>query len=438
MTAIQPEFFAFIESSLPNVPHTEQLESKTLYVDLPNKTVDPIRAQRLIEAQLEMLVRAEQMGFDGTAYTEHHNSPIGLISNSMMGASWLASRTDRIKIGINGPLINAYHTPIRLAEEIAVADIMSKGRMVIGLPMGVGQQYHALGLNPATARARHAEAHDLLVAALTQPGPFSWRGRFFNHEYVNLWPRPEREIEFILPGGGSLETLKLAAKRRYTYQTVLNNRQQQIAVMNRFRELCREEGYEPDPRQSAIVVEVHVAETDALARQESESEYLWNYQNYFRAPFHDNFPPGYTSPASLRNILSTGFLKDPQQLTWEDLIANKWIAAGSPETVRRELEEVISETGAGRVVLVFTFGAKPRWMLEKSMGLFAEQVLPHFRTNGKVLSEDEPKYGYRTVLEYAAKVDPELVPPTIIRDGHLYDVDKARYSWDDARLTPIA
>lgn len=431
------EFFGIIESSYPNVPYAGERESNNLYVDLPNELYDPIQGQRNLETQFEILASLEKYGLDGAMFTEQHNGPIGSVPGSLTGAAYLAAKTEKIKIVVGGPLLNAYQSPIRLAEEIAVVDTLSRGRLTIGLPMGLGQQYHSLGMNPATARARHAESVDLLTAALTETGPFQWRGEFFNHNYVNIWPRPAHNVEFILPSGGSLETLEVAAKRRFTYQTVLSERSQQIKTLNKFRDLCRAEGYEPDPRQTAMVIEIHVAETDEVARRESEAAYLWNYQNYFEAPVTDSFPPGYTSPRSMRGILGQGYGVDTKKMTYEDLIEQNWIIAGSPETVRAKLEEAITETGVGRVILNFSLGVKPKWMVEKSLGLFAEQVLPHFRKDGRTLAEREPNTaGYRTNLEYEHKRRKDVPNPTIVQDGHLVDVTKAWVDGQDPRIRP--
>lgn len=438
MVEQQVEFFGIVEGGYPNIPYAGDRPKKAAYIDLPNSYYDPIQGQRVLETQLEVLASMEKHGLDGAGFTEQHNGPIGSLPNAVMGAAWLAARTDRMKLLVNGPLMNAYQSPVRLAEEIAFADIISKGRVMVGLPIGLGAQYHSLGMNPATARERHKEGHDLLVKALREPGPFQWHGKYFNHSYVNIWPRPAHEIEFNVPGGGSLETLELAAKRRYTYQTVLNERSAMVATMNKFRDLCRAEGYEPDPKQCAIVMEVHVAETDQEARREVEASLLWNYQNYFEAPMHDKFPPGYTSPRSMRSIMERGFSLDTKSMTYQDLIDNNWVLAGSPETVLASLQQTVKETGAGRVFLGFSLGIKQRWLLEKCLTLFSEQVLPHFRPNGRPLWAEPtaPQHGYRTALEYSVKRRKDAPNPTIVRDGYLVDVTKSHLEGVDDRIRP--
>ncbi|HWH25125.1 MAG TPA: LLM class flavin-dependent oxidoreductase [Pseudolysinimonas sp.] len=419
------EFFGFIDGAYKNVPWAG--ERKSNYIDLTNKYYDPIEGQRALSNQLDVLEDLEEYGFDGAVFSEQHNGPIGLGANPMLAGAWLAARTNRMKIVVNGPIINAYQSPVRLAEEIAILDTMTKGRLVFGLPMGHGMQHHSIGINPATARARMAEAHDLLYAALYNDGPFEWKGDFFNIPYVNIWPRPTHKIETILPGGGSLETLQRAAKYRYCYQNALSPRASMVKTMERFRELCREEGYEPTPTQSAALFTVHVAETDAQARREVEELELWNYQNFFRSPGHDNFPPGYVSAASVRAMRGGGYRSTPvHELKYDELLENHWLIAGSPETVTRMLTESIEELGIGRALLGFTTGIKPKWLTDKSISLFAEEVMPKFRADkGKPLVTQEDMTGYRTASEYAALRRPGAHPPTAEVNGVLKDVSRS-------------
>ncbi|WP_350351649.1 LLM class flavin-dependent oxidoreductase [Microbacterium sp. A8/3-1] len=428
------ELFGFIDGAYKNVPYAG--DRKSNYIDLPNDYYDPIEGQHVMETQLELLESLESAGFDGAVFSEQHNGPIGLGGNPMLFGAWLAGRTSRMKIVVNGPIINAYKNPIRLAEELAMLDTMSRGRLIFGLPMGHGMQHHSVGINPATARARMAEAHDLLFEALYTAGPFEWKGDFFNVPYVNLWPKPMHRIECILPGGGSIETLQRAAKYRHCYQNALSPRPAMIKTMERFRDLCRAEGYEPDPRQSAALFNVHVAETDEQARQEVEAFELWNFQNFFRSVGHDNFPPGYVSAASIRAMRGGGYRSTPTELLqYDELLENHWLIAGSPETVTRMLQESIDELGIGRALIAFTTGVKPKWLVQKSMALFAQEVMPKFRAaDGKPVVTEEDRIGYSSAAEYGARRPTDAPRPTAIVDGRRVDVTE---SYLPGRLEPV-
>lgn len=407
-------FHVMIDGAYANVPHSTERASN--YINLPNSHYEPHIGQRALEDQLETLVAMERYGYDGVMVSEQHNGPIGLWGNPMIAGTWLAARTNRIKIVVNGPILNRYQNPVALAEEVASLDTLSRGRLVLGLPMGHGMQYHSMGvINPATARRRYREAHDLFIKALTHEGPFSWNGEFFNVPYVNLWPRPMRKPEIMIPGGGSVETLELVAKHRYGYQPVLSPRATILKTLERLRELCRAEGYEPAPSQFAQYMSIHVAETDEQARREVERHELWSYQNFFRSPQHDNFPPGYVSAKSMRGILSAGGYRSTplDQMSLDEIEANHWCIYGSPETVAEKLRASLDESGAGTVVLAGNFGTKPRWLAEKSLGLFAEQVLPKFKSE----IPSDGLHGYSSRAQFGTMRSEDLIEPTVILGG---------------------
>ncbi len=421
------EFNVIMDGAYPWVPYAGRRKSN--YISLPNEHYDRTLGQRVLEDQLETLAALEDLGFDGAVMSEQHNGPIGVLGNPMLAGAWLAARTSRIRIAVIGSIINAYETPIRLAEEIATVDTMSRGRLTVGLPMGHGMQYHSLGvMNPARARARYREAHELLIAAMTHPGPFEWNGEFFHVPYVNLWPKPLQQPHppIVVPGGGSIETLQLIAKHRYTYLCVLNPRPTFLRNLERLREFCAENGYELDPGQIAQLIGIHVAETDKQARLEAEAHDLWQFQNFFQSPMHDNFPPGYVSPQSLQGILSGGYRSKPlSQMSFDDLVDAGWVIVGSPETVASKLREALEESGAGRLIIGGNAGSKPRWLTLKSLTMFAEEVIPRLRKGGSPRWKDAPLAGYETSAEFGSRRPGDAGPPTVTFGDGLVDVATA-------------
>jgi alkanesulfonate monooxygenase SsuD/methylene tetrahydromethanopterin reductase-like flavin-dependent oxidoreductase (luciferase family) len=421
------EFHIVLDGAYPWVDYAGKRKSN--FIDLPTENYDSILGQRALEDQLETAIAAEDLGYDGIIYSEQHNGPIGLLGNPMLGGAYVAARTKKIRIGVIGAIMNDYLTPLRLAEEITSLDLMSRGRLNVGLPMGHGMQHHSIGaMNPAKVRARFREAHDLLMKALTDPGPFEWQGDFFNIPYVNLWPKPLQTPHppVFIPGGGSVETLQLVAKHRYNYLAVLSPRPVLAKTMQRLRDLCEEEGYTADPMQLTMTVGVHVAETDKQARQEAEAHDLWVYQNFFKSPFHDNFPPGYISPQSLRGMLAGGYRSKPMnELSWDELHHNGWVIAGSPETVAAQIQELAEEIGAGRIVLGMNNGSKPKWLAMKSMTMFAEEVIPRLRKGGSPVWKDQHSPGYDTASEFGARRPEHVQPPVATLGDGLIDVTRA-------------
>src|SRR5260370_26641075 len=128
-------------------------------------------------------------------------------------ASALSQRTTRVKIEILGRALPLTNNPLAIAEEFAMLDNLSKGRIITGFVRGIGNEYHASGLNPFFSHERYQEAHDLIVAAWTKPGPFSFEGEHYNLRYLNLWPPPYQQPPppIWIPSMGSSETIKWAA-----------------------------------------------------------------------------------------------------------------------------------------------------------------------------------------------------------------------------------
>jgi alkanesulfonate monooxygenase SsuD/methylene tetrahydromethanopterin reductase-like flavin-dependent oxidoreductase (luciferase family) len=425
------EFYLFHNGAYRWVPHKDLIGtwSRSNFVSLPTSFYRPSLALKALDEWLETMILAEKLGYDGVVIGEQHNGPIGLCGNPLVVTSWLAANTERLLLAAVGPLLNAYLTPIRLAEEIALVDILSRGRLILGLPMGIGGQYHSVGMmSPARARSRFREAHDLMFKAMTEPGPFEWQGEYFNVPYVNLWPRPLQQPHppVWIPAAGSRETLELCAIRRYTYQSVLTPRATLRRNCSVFRELCREQGYEAEPNQIAYVVITHVAETDRQARFEAEPHVMWLYQNFFRSTFQDSFPPGHVSVASLRGMAAGGGYRsrDISEMSWNELWDEGWIIVGSPSTVAGRLEELTDEIGAGRVVLVPDMGSAPAWLVKKSLTLFAEEVLPRFRAPpGRPVWAEHDARAPTTWSEWSA-MDGEdaAVPEARVKDAGVLDV----------------
>ena len=156
----------------------------------PNEQFSPERAQQLYAMYFDELQYASETGFDGVMINEHHNNPLSMMpSVNVIGAS-VAQRNRKGKIVFLGNVLPIHDNPLRVAEEVAMIDILSGGRVVCGFVRGLGQESMATNVNPMDNRERFDEAHDVIVAAWTRPGPFRWEGRHFEYRIVNPWMKP--------------------------------------------------------------------------------------------------------------------------------------------------------------------------------------------------------------------------------------------------------
>ena len=194
------------------LPDDFERRYRSVWVDVPRSLYDASLARGLYHEYLDELERAEQAGFDGLCVNEHHANAYGLMPSPNLMAATLTRRTSRAAIVVLGNSLAAYQPPLRVAEEFAMLDVLSGGRLVAGFPVGTSMDMNfAYGLNPATLRERYHEAHDLVVQAWTRPEVFAFNGKYTKLRYVNTWPQPVQKPypPIWIPGSGSLETWAL-------------------------------------------------------------------------------------------------------------------------------------------------------------------------------------------------------------------------------------
>ncbi len=147
------------------------------WITLPNSYYDPKKGAKLYNRYLDELEYADQLGFDGVCVNEHHQNAYGLMPQPGVMAGALARRTKKVKIAILGRALPLLNNPVTVAEEFAMVDNITEGRFIAGFVRGIGAEYHAWSCNPALSHERFHEAHDLIVRAWTETGPFALRGR---------------------------------------------------------------------------------------------------------------------------------------------------------------------------------------------------------------------------------------------------------------------
>ena len=194
---------------------------RSAWVVLPNTYFDPNKGHELYNRYLDELELAAELGFDGICVNEHHQNAYGLMPSPVVMAAALSRRTKNAKIAILGNAFCLREHPLTLAEEHAMLDCITGGRLISGMVRGIGAEYYSIGSNPAFSHARFQEAHDLVVQSWTRPGPFAFEGQYYHFEYVNVWPRPYQQPHppIWAPSTGSTETIEWAAhpSRKYVY-----------------------------------------------------------------------------------------------------------------------------------------------------------------------------------------------------------------------------
>ncbi len=286
-------------------------------------------------------------------------------------AGMLARRTKNAKIAILGNGIPLRANPLRMAEEIAMLDVVTRGRVISGFVRGIGCEYLSLDTNPTFSRDAFYEAHDLIIRAWTEPGPFEHLGKHYQYRYVNVWPRPYTQPHppIWLPSAGSSETIEFAAQHRYPYMSVFSPLENIKRLLDAYRTCAREQfNYEPDPEQLGYAPGVYVADDEQRAQDESAEHAQFFLSKAFKIPPHFLIPPGYVTDNSMRGFISSMASGQP---------ATGGTIAGTPKTV---IDKLIADYdylgGFGYIIAGAGPGNATHEQTTKHMTLFQTEVMP--------------------------------------------------------------
>jgi alkanesulfonate monooxygenase SsuD/methylene tetrahydromethanopterin reductase-like flavin-dependent oxidoreductase (luciferase family) len=366
------------------MPWTELTEAPAQW-PVANSGFDPERGKQLYDAYIDTMAFAEECGFDWVGCNEHHFSPYGLMANCNLIGAVLAQRTRTIKLAMLGNLIPLLN-PIRVAEEYAMLDVMSGGRLIAGMIRGVPHEYIAYNVVPDESRARLREAAALIVKAWTEPEPFGWEGEFYQYPSVSIWPRPlQRPHPPILMSASNEESAEFAGRHKammgMTLIADLKVAQRCIGV---YRETARTHGLETTPAHILLGYNTCIAETDAEAQAYlaeglryfhgilmhaiRDAQRLVIQKSRFFGESHGEHGERFVKRLATLNERSIG-----------DMIEAGSVLCGSPATVVRQMRRIRDELGNGHFNINMKIGNIPDAVVRRGMELFRDQVLPEAR-----------------------------------------------------------
>lgn len=358
----------------------------TSWVKLPNRLYDPEVGAALYDRYLNQLERAEELGFDGVGVNEHHQTAYGMMPSPIVMAAALARRTHRVKIAILGSALPLRQHPLTLAEEHAMIDNLTRGRLISGFVRGIGAEYHIFGVDPSISHERFHEAHDLIIRAWTEEGPFEFHGKHYRHRYVNMWPRPYQQPHppVWIPSQGSQETIDFAAHpdRKYTYLQTFSPAVAVKKYLDAYRDRADQYGYTAADSQLGWAVPIYVGDTDASAVTEAKVHFE-NFRNRFaKMPIEFLLPPGYTSRESMKRVAAAkaSMFGD---LAIETAMEMGMMVCGSAQTVRQRFEAYHADMGFGKLLTLLQFGTLPAELTDASTDRFARDVMPGLQAIGE-------------------------------------------------------
>jgi len=318
---------------------------------------------------------------------EHHSNAYGLMPSPNLMAATLTRRTSRAAIMVLGNSIALYNPAVRVAEEFAMLDVMSGGRFIGGFPVGTSMDTnYAYGTVPTETRERYAEAHELIIKAWTEREPFAFNGRYNKLRYVNIWPRPLQQPypAIHIPGGGSVETYDFCIENTYSYSYLsysgyLRGRD----LMRGYWDQVASRAVDESPYRAGFAQVICVGETDAEAEKlyKQHIDYFYNRCLHVYPGFGE--APGYRTIKTLKRgaipQLTPKGVKTLSQLSWKELLDQRYVICGSPETVREQCEEMIKDLRFGNLFCLMALGDMPNEKVRHSTRLFGEKVMPKLR-----------------------------------------------------------
>jgi alkanesulfonate monooxygenase SsuD/methylene tetrahydromethanopterin reductase-like flavin-dependent oxidoreductase (luciferase family) len=320
---------------------------------------------------------AEPLGFDSLFALEHHFTGYAMSPSPTQLLSYYAGRTKRITLG-TAVIVLPWHDPIRVAEQIALLDVMSGGRCLFGFGRGAASvEYAGFRIPMEEARPRFVEAAKIIVTALTNDS-FEWEGEFFKIPRTSIRPRPISHPERrFYASSVSPESAEIMAKLGFGVLVIMQNEWPKAAQdIQRYQELSLSVGHAPRP--PIILTNVSVAESRAEARERAE-RYLARKWDSIDAHYH--FSDGH-----LANVKGYEFyggmaktyskMKDESYRKKATEFYVKIQVTGTPDDCIQQVAELRRLTGLDHLVTEFGFGGMPHEEAELNMRLFADRVVP--------------------------------------------------------------
>ena len=243
-------------------------------------------AARTYAEHLEAWEALDRLGYDGVGFNEHHCSPYGLMNSPNLMASAAAQRTKKLKLLIYGNLL-PLHEPLRLAEELAMLDCLSNGRIISGFARGIPREYQVHNVPLSQSRERFEEAYEIVTRAWTED-VFSYSGKYWSYKDVALWPRPLQKPHppIMIPIVGSQESIEFAGRHNIGITPGLAGGGLRDDIIRHYAKSLKAAGHRITPDHLSLALNAYVADSKAQAVREVAPYHLYFNRTLFS---HGNF-----------------------------------------------------------------------------------------------------------------------------------------------------
>lgn len=354
---------------------------------LPKRHFKPDIAVQTYAEHLAAWEEMDRLGFDGVGFNEHHCSPYGLMNSPNLMAAAAAQRTKQLKLLIYGNLL-PLHEPLRLAEELAMIDCLSGGRLISGFARGIPREYQVHNVPLSESRARFEEAYEIITRAWSEE-VFSYAGKFWSYSNVAMWPRPVQQPgpEIWIPVVGSKESIEFAARKNAVITPGLAPGGLQDDIIGYYAKCLAENGRRITPNHLSLGLTAYVADSKAQAVKEYGPYHLYFNRTLFS---HGNFTEtslqrqaGYATQASTgyvrpENLKAAEHARENfRNMTMDDVArAAEKMPWGTPQEVTERILAIAEHTGANMIQISLNRGVLPQELFLEQIRRFGTEVLP--------------------------------------------------------------
>ena len=385
------KIFAF--DLLPYGEHLGHLREGTeLPWPLPKKHFDPKVAAKTYEEHLQAWTLMDELGYDGIGFNEHHTSPYGLMNSPNLMVAAAAQRTKRLKLLVYGNLL-PIHDPLRLAEELAMVDCLSEGRLISGFARGIPREHNVYHVSMKDSRPRFEESWEIIKRAWTEE-VFSYEGVYWSYKNVAIWPRPYQQPHppVWLPVTGSKESIQFAGREDIPITPgLVPHLGVRHDIVNYYAQCLNENGHHITPNHLILPADAFVADSRPKAVKQAGPYSLYFNQTLFS---HGNITEaslqqqqGYINSDAYDYVrpenraFMSGNRENYRNMTLEDVERNENLAWGPANEVRDRLLESAEAVGANILLISFNRGAMPNNMFMEQLRRFGKEVLPDLQAH---------------------------------------------------------
>ena len=329
--------------------------------------------QQVLRDTLEEIQIADELGFDSVWLAEHHFSKYGILGSPLQFGMAVAERTKRITIG-TAVLVLPFHDPLRLAEDVAALDVMSGGRVVIGVGRGYQpKEFGGFGIPLEQSRKRYEETLDVLRLALTTED-FSYKGEIFQYENITTYPRP------FTPGGprilqGTVSPENFRQRGTVGEPIITSPNFTPLTLMKRnfdaYREASLANGHDPSAHDLPFMQQVWAGHGEEGLREAAAAAL-----EYYRSV--GKVIPGSEEALEAERTYYEKVAENIRLLTLEQTLTHGG-NFGTPQRVAETVAELRDQLGINHYISWMRIPSLRREEALRSMETFAAEVIPQFR-----------------------------------------------------------